>query len=164
MFVVDTNVLVDAFDAPSPWHRPCRALLERWRAQPGAWHLTWSVVYEFMRVMTHRARPRPLTSAQALAAIESLLAAPGLSILTATPRHLAVLREVLVEAPEASGNLLHDAHVVALMREHGISRIYTRDVGLHRFPGVEVIDPTRPSTPAGPAERVGRYGRRSRRR
>ena len=36
---------------------------------------------------------------------------------------------------------LERAHIAALMIEHGISRIYTRDTAFHRFPGIEVIDP-----------------------
>jgi predicted nucleic acid-binding protein len=40
-----------------------------------------------------------------------------------------------------AGNLVHDAHTAALMREHGIRRIYTRDTDFHRFPFVEPIDP-----------------------
>jgi len=163
MFVVDTNVLVDAFDAASSWHRVCRASLERWRRQPGAWHVSWAILYEFLRVMTHRARPRPLTADQALSTVEALLASPGLSVLTATDRHASVLRAVIDAAPSAAGNLIHDAHVVALMHEHGISRIYTRDVDLHRFPGIEVIDPAAPAGP-GTAERASRYRGRGRRR
>jgi predicted nucleic acid-binding protein len=29
------------------------------------------------------------------------------------------------------------------MREHGVSRIVTRDMDFHRFPFLEVIDPVR---------------------
>ena len=37
MFVVDTNVLVYAADESMTEHARCRALLDRWRAQSGAW-------------------------------------------------------------------------------------------------------------------------------
>jgi len=40
-----------------------------------------------------------------------------------------------------AGNLYHDAHTVALMREHGISSIFTRDTDFHRFHFLEVRDP-----------------------
>jgi predicted nucleic acid-binding protein len=30
---------------------------------------------------------------------------------------------------------------VALMREHGVRMLYTRDTDFHRFPGIEVRDP-----------------------
>ncbi len=35
----------------------------------------------------------------------------------------------------------HDLHTAALMREHGISRICTRDYDFHRFPFISVFDP-----------------------
>ena len=53
MFVVDTNVLVYAADTDSEFHGRCRELLEDWRRQTSAWYLTWSIVYEFLRVTTH---------------------------------------------------------------------------------------------------------------
>jgi len=46
--------------------------------------------------------------------------------------------------------------VAILMREHGISRIVTRDTGVHRFPYLEVVDPltgtreAHESRPGGP--------------
>ena len=43
--------------------------------------------------------------------------------------------------PQLAGNLAHDAHTAALMREHGIRRIYTRDTDFHRFPFLEPVDP-----------------------
>ena len=44
---------------------------------------------------------------------------------------------------EAYGNLIHDFHTAVLMREHGLSRIYTRDTDFHRFPFLQPIDPLR---------------------
>jgi predicted nucleic acid-binding protein len=67
-------------------------------------------------------------------------------VLTATDRHGAVLSACLAEVPEARGNLMHDLHTAALMREHGISRIITRDRGFHRFPFLDVVDPLREPT------------------
>ena len=72
-----------------------------------------------------------------------LLESPGFSMLTATLRHAAVLTQTLSELPDIRGNLVHDLHTAALMREHGISRIYTRDTDFHRFPFLTVIDPLR---------------------
>lgn len=40
-----------------------------------------------------------------------------------------------------AGNLLHDAHTVTLMREHGVARILTRDADFHRFSAIQVVDP-----------------------
>jgi toxin-antitoxin system PIN domain toxin len=164
VFVVDTNVLVYAARSDSPYHRACREAVERWRAQRGAWFTTWSIVYEFLRVMTHRrATPVPWTVGGAWTFVEALLAAPGFAVLAPTTRHPEVAAEVFRSLPDLSGTHLHDAHIAVLMREHGIRRIYTRDTGFHRFPFLEPIDPVRPVAPSGTAERAARY-RASRKR
>ncbi len=144
MFVVDTNVLVYAANAGSPFHPACREALESWRRGPVPWYATWAILYEFLRVTTH---PRVLspawTAREAWGFVESLLASPGFGVLVATPRHAAVAAQAMREVPNLSGNLLHDAHTAILMREHGIRRVLTRDTDFHRFRWVEVVDPVR---------------------
>jgi hypothetical protein len=142
VFVVDTNVLVYAADVAAPEHERCRTLLERWRERSSAWFVTWGICYEFLRVVTHpRVLRRPWSAGAANEFLEAVAAAPGLGMLVQTERHRAVLREVVGEVPGLAGNLWHDAETAALMREHGIRRICTRDTDFHRFPFVEAIDP-----------------------
>jgi uncharacterized protein len=142
VFTVDTNVLVYAADQSSPFHAPCMKSLSAWRSGPDAWFLTWNVVYEFLRVVTHpRVMRQPWTAPHAWSFMEGLLEAPGLTMLSATDRHSAVAAEVVAEMPWLSGNLLHDAHTAILMREHGVRRIYTRDADFHRFRFLEPVDP-----------------------
>ncbi|MHB2016322.1 MAG: type II toxin-antitoxin system VapC family toxin [Candidatus Xenobia bacterium] len=142
MFVVDTNIFMYAANSEAPEHARCRPLLEAWRAQSSAWFTTWGVLYEFMRVITHpRVLRRPWTGAQALQFVNAVLASPSLCLLIETPRHLALAREAFDLVHGLAGNLIHDAHIAILMKEHGIRQIYTRDTAFHRFPWVEVIDP-----------------------
>lgn len=142
MFVVDTNVLIYAADVRAAEHARCRALLERWRAQSGAWYLTWGICYEFLRVVTHpRVLRQPWTGTAAADFLAALRQSPGLAILGPTDRHAAVLAEVMGDVPLIAGNLWHDAETAVLMREHGIRRICTRDTDFVRFPFVEIIDP-----------------------
>ena len=142
MLVVDTNVLVYAADADSPFHDASRTWLEAQRRRADAWFTTWPILYEFLRVTTHpRVMRHPWSAASAWRFVEALVASPGLGLLTATPRHAEVARQVIVELPHLAGNLLHDAHTAILMREHGIRRIVTRDTDFHRFPFLEPIDP-----------------------
>jgi predicted nucleic acid-binding protein len=54
-----------------------------------------------------------------------------------------VLQQTLGELPDLRGNVMHDLHTAVLMREHGVSRIVTRDTDFHRFPFLSVIDPLR---------------------
>lgn len=142
MFVVDTNVLIYAADADAPEHTVCRRHVERWRAQTTPWHTTWGVLYEFLRVVTHpRVQRNPWTTDSAWTFLKVLMAAPGLNLLMETERHGDVLDEVVRAVPLLAGNIVHDLHTAALMREHGIRAIVTRDTDFHRFPFVEVIDP-----------------------
>jgi predicted nucleic acid-binding protein len=45
------------------------------------------------------------------------------------------------EESGARGNLVHDAHIAALCREHGVREIVTGDADFRRFPGLVVRDP-----------------------
>lgn len=142
MFLVDTNLLVYAADADSPFNAKAAEWLDKQRSRPDAWFLSWPIVFEFLRVTTHaRAMPRPWTLKRSWSFISALLASRGLSVLVATERHSQVASVVFAEVPSLAGNLLHDAHTAILMREHGIRRICTRDTDFHRFPFLEVVDP-----------------------
>ena len=142
MFVVDTNVLVYAANEGAPEHEQCRALLESWRVQSGAWYLTWGICYEFLRVVTHaRVFRQPWSAADGLRFLAALQESPGLSMLSPTHRHGGVLAEVIGDVPLLAGNVMHDTETAVLMREHGIRRICTRDTDFHRFPFLEPIDP-----------------------
>lgn len=142
MLVFDTNVLVYAVDEDSPFHEPCRARVVQAREGSSPAFLTWSICYEFLRVTTHpRVSLSPRTPQEAWDFLETLLASPTFALLMATERHAAVLAQTLAEMPDMRGNLFHDLHIAVLMREHGVSRICTRDTDFHRFPFLTVVDP-----------------------
>ena len=142
MFVVDTNILVYGADKDSPDHARCRASLEQWRAETIPWYVTWDIVYEFLRVVTHpRVLSRPFSAAQAWEFLDALFVSPSLRVLTETDRHRHVAAEVFAEIPGISGNLVFDAHTAILMRENGIKVIYTRDTDFNRFPFIDTVDP-----------------------
>jgi toxin-antitoxin system PIN domain toxin len=142
MFLVDTNVLVYAADTSSPIYKPCRNKLESWRVQRSPWYLTWGILYEFLRVITHpRVFRSPWSPEDAYRFVRVLLASPGLEVLTHGAGHDEVLGELIRSIPELRGNILHDVHTAALMKEHGRTTIYTRDTDFHRFPFLQVLDP-----------------------
>jgi toxin-antitoxin system PIN domain toxin len=144
MFVVDTNVLVYAANEDCPEHDRCLELLERWRHSPFPWYVTWSIVYEFIRIVTHpRVVSHPWSVEASWSFITALTASDSMGVLRATEAHERILGQVLEEHPDLRGNLLHDTHTVVLMREHGIRQIYTRDTDFHRFKALEVLDPLR---------------------
>lgn len=142
MFVVDTNILIYAADRDAPEHDKCRKLLKAWRAQAGPWYVSWSIVYEFLRVTTHpNVLRKPFTLEESWSFIAAVLASPNLGVLTETERHRRTAEETIASLPTVSGNLVFDLRIAILMREHGIKSIYTRDADFHRFPFLEVIDP-----------------------
>jgi uncharacterized protein len=142
MRLVDTNVLIYAANQDATDHQACRDLLEQLRTSPQPTYLTWGIVYEFLRVVTHPSvLERPWDLRQAWSFVTALLAAPAFEVLSGTDRHHQVLGELIDEMPSLRGNLLHDVHIAALMREHGITRIITRDGDFHRFDYLEVVDP-----------------------
>jgi uncharacterized protein len=142
MFVVDTNVLLYAANADDPAHEVCRAALERWRNQSSPWCLTWGICFEFLRAITHRrGLPSPWQASKAWEFISTLLASPRLEMLVPTARYADIVGEIMREMPSLTGNDMHDMAIAALMRDHGLRTIYTRDTGFHRFRWLEVIDP-----------------------
>ena len=78
---------------------------------------------------------------QAWTFVDGILRSPGLTVLQETERHVEIAREVLAGSPPIAGNLVFDAHTAILMREHGITRIFTRDTAFHVFPFLAIIDP-----------------------
>ena len=144
MLVFDTNVLIYAADEDSPLHPDCRDRISSAREDPSPAYLSWNICYEFLRVTTHvRATVTPWTPDRAWGFLSTLLASPGFQLLTPTERHAEVLGRTLEELPDLRGNICHDLHTAVLMRENGVSRIYTRDTDFHRFPFLTVIDPLR---------------------
>jgi hypothetical protein len=142
MFVVDTNVLVYAANSDAPEHPRCAELVEEWSLSPTPWYLTWGIAYEFMRVVTHpRLFRSPLSPDQAWRFLSAVLGSIAVGLLVATDRHQSVLGELVASVPKLVGNLYHDAETAALMKEHGIRTIVTRDVDFHRFGFLDVIDP-----------------------
>ena len=142
MFVVDTNLLVYAAIREFMEHPRARKLLAEWGSSAEPWFITWSNAYEFLRVVTHRAvLPRPLTFADAWRFVESLRSSPSFGILVETEHHADVVRDLTREYPRISGNRLHDLHIAALMREHGVAEIRTADIGFHEFKFLRVVNP-----------------------
>ena len=137
---VDANVLVYASNEADPSHAPARAVVEQLAAGPRLVYVFWPVVLAYLRIVTHPAiLPHPLASADAQANVDRLIARPHVR----TPGELDGFWPVLRGAagPNGRGNDLPDAHVVALMRQHGVAAIYTRDSDFLRYRDITVQDP-----------------------
>jgi toxin-antitoxin system PIN domain toxin len=142
VFVVDTNVFLYAANADAPEHEACTAKLLAWRSDRTPWFVTWPIVYEFLRVSTHRRVFRaPLTLEQAWSFADAVISSRSIGVLAPSAAHRETLADLVANHAMLAGNVLHDLHTAALMREHGIRTIVTRDTDFHVFDFLEVIDP-----------------------
>ena len=145
MIAVDTNMLVSAHRAEMPHHAAARALITRLAAGPTPWAIPWPCLYELVKVITHPRVFRPPTTIEdALALVESLAASPSVVLLGHGPAHVQHFRRA-VEDGQMIGSLVHDAHLVALAVEHGVTELLSADRDFRRFRSLVVRDPFAPT-------------------
>lgn len=102
--------------------------------------LAWAVLLGFLRLTTSpRIVETPLTSSQAIDHIDRWLSHPVTTVIEPTPRHAAVLRDLLSGSGTA-GNLVADAHLAALAIEHG-AELCSADRDFGRFRGLRWTNP-----------------------
>jgi len=141
VIAIDTNILVYARRQETTHHKAAIALLERLATGAAPWAIPWPCVYEYLRVVTHPRVFAPPTDVDlALADLDRLAACPSVHFLGEGPSHLAQLR-LAVRSGRATGNLVHDAHIAALVVEHGVHELLTTDHDFARFPGVRARNP-----------------------
>lgn len=139
---VDANVLVYASNVVDPAHRPARALIERLAAGPDLVYLFWPTVLSYLRIVTHPGiLPNPLSFGEATANITTLL--ERAHIRTAGEHEGFWPLFLATAGMQTRGNAVPDAHLAALMRQHGVTTIYTRDRDFRTYDGLDVRDPTR---------------------
>jgi toxin-antitoxin system PIN domain toxin len=140
-FTLDANVLLYASDETSEYHARAGAFLEGIARTDDLVYVFWPTVLAYLRIATHPGVfERPLRPAEAVGNVEALLALAHVQTVGEHDRFWSHYRRVADEA-DARGNLVPDAHIVALMVENGVRTIWTRDRDFRRFPDIEVRDP-----------------------
>lgn len=138
---LDTNVLLYASDESSPFHAPAIHFLEALARGSELVYLFWPTVTAYLRIATHPAIfASPLAASEAVANVDGLIGLPNVQTAGERERFWSAWRDVVGDAPP-SGNLVPDAHLVALMRENGVRTIWTNDRDFRRFDGIDVRDP-----------------------
>lgn len=137
---LDTNVLVYATNEADPNHQVAAALVARLAAGPQILYLFWPTVLGYLRLVTHPAiLPRPLAARDAMHNVEQLMGPAHVRTPGEADGFWAHFREVAGE--DTRGNHVPDAHLAALMRQHGVAIVYTRDRDFRRYEDVEARDP-----------------------
>ncbi|MCL2803774.1 MAG: PIN domain-containing protein [Micrococcales bacterium] len=142
MKLVDTNVLVYAAFAGSRHHSDARGWLDAALTRGEPVGFAWFALVGFVRLATNpRVADPALTRAGALEFVDAWLGAPSAHVLEAGSRHADFLREMLA-ATSASPDLVNDAHLAAIAREHKAT-VITFDSDFRHFPGVRWEQPRR---------------------
>lgn len=143
MILVDANLLLYARDSRSAHHEAARDWLTNQLNGDVRVGLPWASLTAFVRIATHpRVYDDPLTAGQAWDQVEEWLDAGPTWIPQPTPRHGAVLGEI-VRRHDVRGNLVADAVLAALALEHGLE-VRSADSDFARFPEVRWSNPLTP--------------------
>lgn len=138
---LDTNVLLYASNDGAPEQQRAVALLRHLAAGPDLVVLLWPAVMGYLRIATHPAIfSHPLSHAEAMANVENLVARPHVRVVGEGERFWDIYREIAADVPPR-GNGVPDAHLVALMVEHGITSIWSRDRDFRKYRSISAQDP-----------------------
>ncbi|MBK9001156.1 MAG: PIN domain-containing protein [Myxococcales bacterium] len=139
MIAIDTNVLLYAHRADSPWHAVARARIREASRRP--WAIPWPCVHEFIAIATHpRVFDPPSSLSDARRAVEGWVASPKLALLAETTGYWSTLDAVLRDG-KVVGPRVHDARIAALCLEHAVSELWTADRDFSRFSKLRTRNP-----------------------
>ncbi|MGH2444859.1 MAG: TA system VapC family ribonuclease toxin [Candidatus Limnocylindria bacterium] len=138
---LDVNVLLYASDAASQYRDRAIELIDEAARGPQLVYLFWPTVIGYLRMATHPAIfAAPLSLEEARTNVSRLIGQPTVQTVGEGEGFWNRLTEVLNDAAPI-GNLVSDAHMVALMQEHGVRTVWTRDRDYRRFDGIRAVDP-----------------------
>jgi toxin-antitoxin system PIN domain toxin len=139
MIAVDTNILVHAHRADSPWHTIASARLQEVAEAP--WAIPWPCIHELIAIVTHPKifdPPTPMDDARK--AVDSWLRAPTLALLCEMEGYWEILSRLLGSS-RVVGPRIHDARIAALCIQHAIDELWTADRDFSRFPELRAVNP-----------------------
>ena len=105
------------------------------------WVIPWPCIHEFLAIVTHPriyAPPTPLE--KAMEQIDAWMESPSLTMVAETDDYWIQLQSIL-QTGRVSGPQVHDARIVALCLQHGVSELWTADRDFSRFPGLNFRNP-----------------------
>jgi len=140
-YSLDVNVLLYASDRSNDRHARARRFVESCAAGPEILCLAWPTLISYLRIATHpRIFAAPLSPNEALANVSALVGLAHVRAISELDGFLDAYRQVAGEMP-VRGNLVPDAHVAAILFQHGVSTIYSNDRDFRKFQSLDVRDP-----------------------
>jgi toxin-antitoxin system PIN domain toxin len=140
MIIPDVNLLVYAYDAPTPHHKKAKAWWENVLAGEEHVGLLHVVIFGFTRIVTNRRiSANALSASQAAGCVRSWLQQPRIQVLYPSEEHLEQVLSSL-ETLGTAGNLVSDAQIAASAIAHN-AVLHTADSDFARFPDLKWFNP-----------------------
>ncbi len=140
-YALDVNILLYAANADSGDNERAVQFLNECADRGEVTCLAWPTLIGFLRMSTHPAIfPNPLSWQEATGYVDLLLQLPHIRTLPELDGFWKVYREVSGHV-RAGGNLVPDAHLAAILKQHGVLTLYTNDSDFHKFRFLDVRNP-----------------------
>lgn len=140
-FAVDANVLLYASDRGSPYASRATEFLGHCASGHDLFYLAWPTIMSYLRIATHAGIfASPLSPDEAMRNVENLRGLPHVRTLGEEDGFWDVYRSLATAFP-IRGNAVPDAHLAALLRQHGVGTLYTNDADFRRFSFLRVVNP-----------------------
>jgi toxin-antitoxin system PIN domain toxin len=140
-YSLDVNVLLYASNRSSDRHTGARRFLDACAVGPEILCLAWPTLMSYLRISTHpRIFAAPLSPEEALANVSALLALPHVRPLSELDGFIVAYKHVAGETP-VRGNLVPDAHIAAILFQHGVRTLYSNDRDFRKFGSIDLRDP-----------------------
>ena len=140
-FGIDVNILLYASDTASPKQQRAEAFLDACAERGEVFCLAWLTVMSYLRMATHpKIFSAPLSAADALLNMQALMALPHCRVISEEQGFWQHYLQTTVDVP-VRGDLVPDAHLAALLRQHGVRTLYSHDRDFRKFTFLNVRDP-----------------------
>ena len=140
MIAIDTNILVYAHRAESPFHDAAYACVQGLAEGNKPWGIPVACLHEFLSITTNPNIFSPVsTYVQAVTQIDAWLASPSVQILHSSGQHWPVLAD-LARKGKLQGGQFHDARIAATCIENGVSVLWSADRDFGRFKALKTLN------------------------
>jgi len=140
-YSIDANLLLYASNTSCPEHPAAQSFVLDRARDPDLCCLAWPTVFAYLRIATHPSIfQRPLSPGMAWSNLRNLMDLPRVHLIGEeddfTGHYEAATKGIVVR-----GNLVPDAHLAALLHQHGVNRLYSADTDFLKFRFLEVVNP-----------------------
>ena len=137
----DANLLLYASDESSEFHVRAKAFVIGRREDSDILCLTWPVLMAYQRIATHPSIfTKPMSAETAWGNVQQLLKLPRTRVIQEMASFALDYAEV-AQSAGIYGNLVPDAHIATILRQHGVRKFYTADTDFKKFGFLEVLNP-----------------------